>query len=234
MDLQVQKRGILGRLVGGLRKKGLVPGELYGKGLENIHVSVPTKDFRKIFKEAGENTIINVLVDNQKYPVLIHDVAYDGISGDFLAVDFYRVKMDEKIKVKVPMEFIGIAPGVKEKNGVLVKSLHEIEIEALPGNIPHNFKVDLTKLADIGQSIHIKDLDIPSSVKVEISLDTIVATITAKVTEEEELAMQQEGAAKVEEVKVETEEKKAERDAEKAAAAPAGQPAPGAKTPPAK
>lgn len=225
----------MGKKTNSLLKQGLVPAELYGKGLKNLHLSVPKKDFNKVFKAAGENTVIDLMVEGKKHPVLIHDVAYDYLSGDFINIDFYQVRMDEKIKVKVPLEFEGVAPGVKEKNGVLVKVLHEIEVEALPADIPHSFKVDLTKLADIGQNIHISDLKMASSVKPEIPLNTVVATISAKVTEEEELAMQQEGAAKVEEVKVESEEKKAEREATKAAA-PAEQQAPAAeaKTPPKK
>lgn len=214
MDLQVQKRNILGRGVKALRKQGLIPAELYGKGAENFHLSIPAKDFKKVYKEAGENTIVNVLVDGQKHPVLINGVSYDPLSGDMQSVDFYQVKMDEKLKVGVPLEFIGEASAVKEKNGILVKALQEIEVEVLPADIPHDFKVDLVKLTDIGQSIYVKDLEIPKSIKVLMDLKTVVATITAQVTEEEELVMQQTATVGAEEVKVETEEKKAEREAE--------------------
>ncbi|TSC96250.1 MAG: 50S ribosomal protein L25 [Parcubacteria group bacterium Athens0714_26] len=220
MELQVQKRQITGTKVKGLRQQGIIPAEIYGRGFENFHLSVPTKDFKKVFQAAGENTVINLMVDGDKYPVLIHDVSYDGITGDVDSIDFYRVRMDEKIKVKVPVEFMGIAPAIKEKNGLLVKALHEVEVEALPNEIPHSFQVDLSKLSDIGQSIYVKDLIISGNVKVLVIPETVVATITAKVTEEEELAMQQEGAAPVEEVKVEAEEKKAAKEAEQAEVAP--------------
>lgn len=216
----MQKRQIIGRKVGSLREQGMVPAELYGRGFENLHLSVPANNFGKIFKTAGENTVITLLLDNQKYPVLVHDVSYDGISGDVASIDFYRVRMDEKIKIKVPVEFTGIAPAIKNKNGLLIKALHEIEAEALPNEIPHSFKADLLKLEDIGQSIYVKDLAVPVNVKIFVNPETVVATITAKITEEEELAIQQEGAAKVEEVKVETEEKKIAREAEKTAVAP--------------
>src|SRR3989344_4402675 len=222
MELSVQKRSILGRGVKSLRKQGLVPAELYGKGVANLHLAVPSKEFKKVFKEAGENTLVNLLVEKEKHPVLINDVSFDYLSGDVESVDFYQVRMDEKLKVGVPVEFLGIAPAIKEKNGVLVKSLQEIEVEVLPADIPHEFKVNLSKLADIGQSVYVKDLDIPERVKVLVAPETVVATVIAKVTEEEELAMQQAAGKGVEGIKVKTEEKKAEREAAKAVAPEAG------------
>jgi large subunit ribosomal protein L25 len=217
MELQVQKRTILGRGVKALRKQGLVPAELYGKGVENLHLTVSSKEFKKVFKEAGENTLVNLLIEKEKRPVLINNVSFNYLSGDVESVDFYQVRMGEKLKVKVPLEFIGVAPAVKEKNGILVKSLQELEVEVLPMDIPHEFKVDLSKLANIGQSIYIKDLVVPEQVKVLVAPETVVVTVIAKITEEEELAIQQEAAGRgVEAIKVETEEKKAEREAAKA------------------
>ena len=220
MELVVQKREILGRKVGASRKAGLIPAEIYGRGLENIHISVPAKEFKKVFKEAGETTIVNLVLDSQKYPVLIQDIKYHPVKDGIEQVDFYRVRMDEKLKVKIPLEFVGISLGVKDKEGVLVKSMQELEVEALPANIPHGIKVDISKLNDIGQSIYVKDLDIPVDVKVMVSGENVVATLAQKVSVEQEAAMQAAGGG-VETVKVETEEKKAERAAEAAAAAPA-------------
>lgn len=218
MELQVQKREKMGRGVSALRDKELIPAELYGKGLANLHLSVPLKEFRKVFKEAGENTIVNIVVEGKNHPVLIQDVSYNPVTDEMESVDFYQVRMDKKLKVGVPVEFVGIAPAVKEKNGLLVKALQEVEIEALPADIPRELKVNLSKLLDIGQSIYVKDLDVPSTVKILISPETVVATVTAKITEEEELAMRQAASGEVESVKVETEEKKAEREAVKTAA----------------
>lgn len=222
----MQKREKLGRGVGALRQQGLLPAELYGKGLRNLHLSVPLKDFKKVFKQAGENTVVQVLLDGEKHPVLIQDVSYNPVTDEMESVDLYQVRMDEKLKVGVPLEFVGVAPAVKEKNGLLVKALQEVEVEALPNDLPHHLAVDISKLADIGQSLYVKDLSVPAGVKVLVSPETVVATVTAKVTEEEELKMREAAAAGVEGVKVETEEKKAEREATKAAtgeaAAPAG------------
>lgn len=218
MELSVQKRTVLGRSVKALRNQGFIPAELYGRGVENLHLAVSAKEFKKLFKEAGENTIINILVDGEKRPVLVNDVSYDYLSGNFESVDFYQVRMDEKIKVKIPLEFAGVAPAVKEKSGILVKALQELEVEALPADLPHHLIVPLEKLADIGKSVYVKDLNVPSGVKVLVNPETVVATVTAQITEEEELAMRQAAGVGVETIKVESEEKKAEKEAAKAAA----------------
>ncbi|KKU14417.1 MAG: 50S ribosomal protein L25 [Parcubacteria group bacterium GW2011_GWB1_45_9] len=210
MELIVQQREKFGKAVKALREAGMIPAELYGRGADNLHLSVAAKEFAKIFKEAGEHTIINVVVDENKYPVLINDVDYDQISGLPRHIDFYRVRMDEKIKTKVPFVFVGEAPAVKEKGGILTKVMHEVEVEVLPADLPREFQVDLSRLDDLEKSIHVSDLKIPSGVKILVDADAAVVTIKAFV--EEEVAVE---APKVEDVKVETEEKVQERKKEK-------------------
>lgn len=214
MELQVQTRDKFGKSVKALRAQGLIPAELYGRGVENLHLSVPVKDFKKVLKVAGESTMINVMVDGKKHPVLIYDVAIHPVSDEILNVDFFQVRLDEKIKIKVPLIFIGESEGVKN-GGILVKTLQEIEIEALPGNIPHSFEVDLAKLIGIGQSVYVKNLSIPADVKILISPEMVIATVIQPISEEEEAAMSQ--TTDVSAIKSETEEKKTERE-EKAAA----------------
>lgn len=203
MELNVQKREIFGKKVNSLRRENLIPAELYGHGLENIHLSVPAKEFSKLFKEAGESTIINLNLENKKLPVLIHEVSVDPLSDKIIHIDFYQVKMDEKIITSVPLKFIGEAPAVKEKEGILIKAVQEIEVEALPSDLPHNIEVDISQLSDIGMSIHVKDLKIDKKVKVLADLETVVATVTEPAKEEVV-----EKPITVEEVKVEGEEDK--------------------------
>lgn len=231
MELQVQKREKFGKQTGILRAQGLIPAELYGKGVKNEHLSVLAKDFRKVLKEAGENTLFNVMLDNQKKPVMIANVSVHPVTDEILSVDFNQVRLDEKVRVKVPVEFIGEAPAIKEKNGVLVKAMQELEVEALPGDVPRSIVIDLSKLADIGQGIYVKDVAGMAGVKFIADPDSAIVTVIAQMTEEQEAAKYAE--VKPEEVKVETEEKKAERAAEKAATAPEGA-APAAEAPAAK
>ena len=212
MELAVQKRNIFGRQVKTLRKQGLIPAELYGHGLANLHLAVPAKDFMKVFKKAGENTIVNIVVDNEKRPTFIYGIATDPVTDEITNIDFYQVRLDEKIKIKVPVVFIGESAAVKA-GGILVKAVQELEVEALPGNIPSSFEVDLSRLTEIGQSFYVRDLSVPSDVKLFADSNTAITTITAPMTEEEEAALAQ--TADVSTIKSETEEKKAEREAEK-------------------
>ena len=211
MELIAQKRNIFGKSVSRLRKNDLIPAELYGHGVENIHLSLPKKEFSEVFKRTGENEIINLAIDDKKIPVLIHETQVNSLTDEVIHVDLYQIKMTEKITVNVPLEFINDAPAVKEKDGVLVKAMHEIKIEALPGNLCHSIKVDLSSLDDIGKSIYVNNLFIPSEVKVLVDPKTVVATIAEKA--EEEVAPAEE--VKIEEIVTEAEEKHTKEEKEK-------------------
>ncbi len=204
----------MGKSVKTLRKNGLVPAELYGHNLANIHLTVSAKEFFRVFKQAGESTVINLvfggaeeLKGEKKFNVLIHDISRDPLTDEFSHIDFYAVKMDEKIKTKVSVVFVGEAPAVKEKGGILVKAIQEIEVEALPADLPHNIEVNLGSLADIGSTISVKDINIGSKAKILINAEAVIASV---IKQKEEAAP----AITVEEIKVEGEEKKKEKEKE--------------------
>ncbi|MEK7077201.1 MAG: 50S ribosomal protein L25 [Patescibacteria group bacterium] len=212
MNLTVEKREKFGKAVKALRKGGFIPAELYGHGTGNLHLTLPELDFMRTLKEAGESSVISLMVNGAEHPVLIHDVERDFLSGKVCHVDFYAVRMDEKIKTHIPIEFTGEAPAVKEKGGFLNKALSEVEVEALPGDLPHNFVLLLDSLAELDQSLYVRDIAVPRGVKVLVAEDTVVATVMPPLKEEEKV----EAPADITAVKVEGEEKKAERVAEKA------------------
>ena len=216
MELTAQKREILGKNLSALRKQNLIPAEFYGHRTENLHLSVPAKEFNKVFKEAGESTIIKLVLGNGEGPhkkinALIHNVQKDALTDNVSHIDFYGVRMDEKIRVNIPIVFVGESPAVKE-GGVLIKAIHELEIEALPANLPHHVEIDLAKLDKIGESILVKNINLGKDVKILVDLETAIATIVEPKVEEEAAP-----AVSVEDVKVETEEKKEAREKEKAA-----------------
>jgi len=186
-ELLAQKREILGRKTKRLRKEGLIPAELYGHGVENVHLSVPKDKFAEVYKDAGEHAIVNVVIEGEeKRPVLINEVQVDPVTDEVLAIDLHQVRMDEKVSTHVPVDFIGESPAVVEQDGVLVKVMDEIEVEALPADIPPSIEVDLGKLTEIDQSIYIKDL--PKSDKYEIVADedSVIASVSEQREEEEE------------------------------------------------
>jgi len=212
MDLAVKERSAFGKKVNALRREGFIPAELYGHGVPNVHLSVAAKDFAKMYAAAGENTVITLVVGKEKLPAIIHHVERHYISGATTAIDFYQVRMDEKITARVPIDFIGESAAVREKGAVINRSMAEIEVEALPNDLPHHLTVDLSALDDIDKTIYVRDIATPKGVTFLVEGDTAVATATAPRVEEEPVAP----AADVSTVKVEAEEKVAERAAGKA------------------
>ncbi len=184
MELLVKNRDVLGKKVKTLRRAGLIPAELYGHGIQNKHLSIPEKEFSKIYKDAGEYTVVNAITEtSEKIPVLISDVTYDHLRGRILSVDLRQIRMDEKIQTKVPIEFIGEAPAIK--NGfIVVTVLNELEIEALPAKIPHRIEVDLTPLKEVSQSIRVSNLKAPKDVKILVPEDAVIVTVSERAKEE--------------------------------------------------
>ena len=188
LQLQAQKRDAFGKQLAGIRAQGLVPAEIYGHGKENIHVSVLAKDFERVLKEAGESTIIEVVLGSEKHPALIYDVQRDSLKDGVLHADFYEVRMDEKVTTEVPIVFAGDAPAVKAYGGVLVKSLEKIEVEALPADLPQNISVDLSVLGELNQTIYVRDIPIIERVKFLADPEMAVASVTEQQIEVEEIA----------------------------------------------
>lgn len=184
MELKFQNRVIFGKRVNGLRKEGLIPAEIYGHGIKNEHVSVSAKEFKKVFKEAGETTIVNLVGEKgEKFPVIISDISMNHLTDEVLAVDFHHVNLNEKLEAKVPVVFTGTAPAEK-KGLVLVHVTSEIDVEALPQDIPHEFPVDLSSLEEAGQGIYVKDLKVAAKVKVKTPADMAIVTVTEQKKEE--------------------------------------------------
>ena len=225
LELFVQKRVIMGKKVKSLRNSGYIPAVLYGKSQEAIPLQIPVKDFQKIFKEAGESTLVYVNVEKQSYPTLIHDVSRDGLSGDVIHADFYKVSLTEKIKTKVPVVFDGVAPAVTELKGIFVRNINELEVEAFPQDLPHEIKVDITSLKQFGDQVLVKDVKLGDKVKVLADEEAILALVQQPKSQEEldaELAAPTGGVEDVEIIKKE----KVEEPAEEGASSPAATPSP--------
>lgn len=210
MDLTVEQRTVFGKQVKSLRTQGRVPAELYGNNIENKHLSVNTKEFLPVFKEAGESAIINLRDAEQTYPVLIQEVDAHPVSGEIRNVNFYQIDMKKKLELSIPVEFVGEAPAVKT-GGILVKAVQDIEIRCLPTNIPHTIRVDLSVLKDVDQAIAIKDLAPLQGVEILLDPETVIATIHAPVEE-----VVEEKPADIAAIAVEGEEKKKQEAAKKA------------------
>ncbi len=159
-------------------KEGKIPAVLYGRGIDNKNLWVDKKEFIKVFREVGESTLMDLHFGKEKRSVLIHDVQVHPISGDFLHIDFYQVKMDEKIETDIELVFNGIAPAVKELGGTFVKSLDKLPIRCLPGDLIGHIDVDISSLKTFEDHIYVKDLNIPEAIEVLIDEETVVALVT--------------------------------------------------------
>ncbi|HEB01594.1 MAG TPA: 50S ribosomal protein L25 [Candidatus Portnoybacteria bacterium] len=223
LELETKIRKILGKKVKNLRKKDILPAILYGHKVKNISLEIDLGDFKKIYQQAGGSTLIKLKIKDESAEsgkernVLIYRVNRDPVTDEFIHVDFYQIRKGEKITAEVALIFEGESPAVKNEGGILVKDITALEIESLPENLPHQIKVDISKLEKFGDNIRIKDLAISGEIKVKVSPEEVVASVIPPRTKEEVAALEEEVEEKVEEVgKVEEErEEKVEEGEEK-------------------
>lgn len=187
IPLQASKRTVLGRKVKKLRQDGFIPAHIFGHKVPTVHVQVKAAEFGKVYEQTGETGLIDLAVDGQKHPVLVRNVQIHPVTDTRLHIDFYQVNLAEKVKVNVPLEVVGESPAVEKKIGLLLTPLSEVEIEALPADIPEKIEVDIAGLAEIGHEIKVKDLAVDKA-KIEVQTDPeqVVAQIGELVTKEME------------------------------------------------
>ena len=163
-----------------LRESGKIPAVFYGFKKDVTSLAVDKKEFVSVLKQAGETSTITLKTSNGDFNAMIHDVQVDPVSGEVIHVDFLSVDMNKAIEVEVPLEFTGESEAVKE-GGVLVKVMHELSVESLPGSIPQHIEVDLSKLKSIDDIITLGDLKLPTGVKfVEEDMTVVVASVTSQ------------------------------------------------------
>ena len=180
-------RTALGKQTGKLRKAGSLPAVLYGPKTKAVALEVPAKEFGKVYKSAGENTLVNLVIEGQpaQKKVLIHDVAKHYMKNEPIHVDFYEVDLSKKIHAKIPVQFVGTSPAVKELGGILIKNLTEVEVEALPADLPHSIEINIEKLATFDDSIRLGDIKLSGDVKILGNPEELVAAVQPPRSEEE-------------------------------------------------
>jgi large subunit ribosomal protein L25 len=173
----------MGKAVEALRAAGSIPAVVYGPKQESLSITLNSRDFEKVFKTAGESTVVTIAVDGQSIPTLIHEVDRDPVSDMVRHADFYAIVKGQKVKVMIPLEFVGDSAAVKE-GANLVKTMFEIEVEADPMNLPHELTVDISKLAVIGDQVLASDIALPAGVVLAADPEEVVAIAAAAVEEE--------------------------------------------------
>lgn len=202
--LQVEKREETGRKnSASVRDQGKIPGVLYGKEREPVSIAIDRNGFAAVFEQAGESTLIDLSVDDQPpVKVLIYDFQRDPHGQDVTHVDFYQVKMDEKITAEVEFVFEGTAPIEKEQGGIIVKAMGGIEVECLPADLPHEITVDLSGLQTFDDVIRVQDLPTFEGVEYQANPERTVVTVSEPRSEEELKALEEEVVEDVEGVEV--------------------------------
>ncbi len=209
--LNVKPRTVIGKRVKALRRQGWVPAVIYGRHLQPIPIQVESGELRRILAQAhGGARLITLQGDGETHLVLIREVQREPIRREILHVDFQAVELTEKIRVEVPVVFVGASPAVERGEGILVHGLTHVEIECLPGDLIEAIPVDLSALDRVDAAIHVRDLQVPPGITVVSDPDALIALVTAPAAEAVEEAVVPAEAPEVEVIgkgkKVEEEE----------------------------
>ena len=188
ITLSAKVREIFGKKTRHLKNQGFIPAVVYGPGAKNLSLEVDEKEFKKLFLQAGESSLIELVIGNEKRPVLINEIQQNSVSDKIIHIDFFQASLKEEVEVNVPLVFEGVAPAEKELGGTLNKNMSELEVRALPQNLPQEIIVDISKLVTFEDHILVSDLKLPVNVATTKNPDEIVASVLAPQKVEEELA----------------------------------------------
>ncbi len=177
LSLNVEKRDLKVR-AHKVREGGKIPAIFYGPKEVSTAVTVSMKDFKDVLEKAGESSVIILKEGKNEHEALIHEVDVHPVSGELRHADFYVTEKGKKVKVHVPLVFSGVAPAVKDKGGILIKVMREIEVEAAPRDLPRELLVDISKLVELNDTIHAKDIRVPAGVDLKVNADEVVASVS--------------------------------------------------------
>ena len=184
--LEATTREVFGRKTDKGRKEGLVPAVVYGKGVDSKNIWVKLLDFKRLVKQSGESTVIDLRIDQKdRRSVLIYETQQDPINDNYIHIDFFQIRMDEKIETEVELEYVGEAPAVKALGGVLVKNIDAVEVKCLPADLPGSIQVDISCLETFDDRITLKDLKLSEKIELSIDPETVVALVVPPRSEEE-------------------------------------------------
>jgi large subunit ribosomal protein L25 len=198
VKLKAEARTNVGRSsVNKLRARGIIPAVIYGGKVKPQPLQVTARDINAMMSHAsGENVLVDLEIAGEKSnrAALVQEVQHSPVGGEIVHVDFHAISMDETIQAEVPLEPIGTPVGVKTFSGLLEQSLRALAIECLPRDLPDRITVDVSQL-NIGDSIHVRDIQLPSGVTAKVPADLTAFSVLAPVVEEEPVAVEAEAAA---------------------------------------
>lgn len=199
--IEAKKRDETGKRVKELRKKGYVPAVIYGRDLASMPIALEKQSTTLILNKVSGSTILTIKLDGKEHSTLIREVQRDHIKNEFLHLDFLAVSLTEKLRTNVSITLVGDAPVLKEFEALIVAGITEVEVEALPQDLPETIEVDLSGLAEIGSAIYLKDIPVPANVEILTDLEELIAVASAvkeEAVEEEAEVVVEEGEAEPE------------------------------------
>lgn len=210
ISLKAKERSLLGKKVKKLRDDGFIPAHVFGKGLESEHVQVSSIDFIKTFHQAGETGLIDLKIGDEKVkPVLIRGVQYDPVKGNLLHIDFYQVDLKQKVRAPIPLELVGEETElIHLGEAVILQTLNEVEVEALPTDLVEKIEVDITSLQNIDDAILVSGLNYDrEKLTVLAEGEEVVVKLAPAITEEmKKLMEEQEAEAQAAQAEAQAEE----------------------------
>lgn len=192
--LKAEPRKITGKQIKKLRREGILPANVYGKDIKSQSLQLPMTDFLKVFEEAGETGVVDLEVGDKSIPVLIHNLHKDYRNMP-LHADFFKVNLKEKVKAMIPIELTGEPTAVTEKIGLLEKITNEVEVEALPTELPESFTLNVTALANVDDQITVEMLHRPEGVEILSDPNLVIVKIGELVSKETQEQLAEEAAA---------------------------------------
>jgi len=202
LELKVTNREILGKKVKHLRRQGITPVHLFGHGIESLALQCDTVQIERVLSQAEQTGLISLKLDNEKKPrtVMVRAFNRDWRKGQLIHVDFYQVKLREKLKLEVPVVLVGEAPALKSKDNMLEHELDTLTIECLPAKIPANMEVDISSFTEPGQAIRVKDIILGEDIVILNDPELVVAKISWRPVEKAEEEVVEVAEEAVEEV----------------------------------
>ena len=186
--LQLDPRDVRGKKVRVLRRQGVVPANLYGRGIESTAVQAPLAEFQRVFRAVPRNSVVNVQISGEATtrPAVLREVQRHPVSAVVQHVELYEVDVTRVVQSEAQLLLIGHSEA-QSQGGVIVQNFDTIQLEALPLEMPAEIEVDVSQIEDFGQAIHVSDLPIPANVRVLTDLAAVVVTVVApRLTAEDE------------------------------------------------
>jgi large subunit ribosomal protein L25 len=188
IELKVDNREILGKKVKYLRRRGITPVHVFGHGIESLALQCDTKELERVLSQAGQTRLINLKLAKEEMArtVMVREFDRDWRRGELVHVDFYQVKMEEKIRLEIPVVLVGEAPALKSKTNMLEHALGTLTVECLPAKIPNSLEVDISSLTEPDQAIRVKDVLLDKDIAVLNNPDLVVVKISSRPVEKVE------------------------------------------------